>query len=214
MRIHDISLTISNTLTTYPGDADTEITRVHAIGKGSSSNLTKLSMGAHTGTHVDAPVHFIEGASGVETLDLRILIGPAVVVDATNEQDISAESLENLKIPEGTQRVLFRTRNSEIWQSMPDKFFPDFVAITRDGAEWLVEKGIKLVGIDYLSVAPFGRAEPTHRVLLRGGIIPIEGLDLSGISPGSYFLVCLPLKIKGSDGAPSRVVLLEDFDKP
>jgi arylformamidase len=214
MRIHDITLTISNSLVTYPGDPGIQITRVHSIGKDSNSNLTKLDMGAHTGTHVDAPAHFIEGGSGSETLDLNVLIGPAIVIDATKQERITAENLEHFRIPRGTERILLRTRNSEIWKSQPREFFADFVGITRDGAEWLVEKSIRLVGIDYLSVAPFHQAEPTHRVLLQAGIIPIEGLDLSGIAPGSYFLICLPLKIEGSDGAPSRVILLQDFPIP
>ena len=214
MRIHDISLTISNSLVTYPGDPGIQITLVHGIGKDHSSNLTKLDMGAHTGTHVDAPVHFIDGAPASETLDLRILIGPAVVIDATKEDNISGKSLGDLNIPEGSERVLFRTRNSEIWKSKPGEFAPDFVAITEDGAEWLVERGIRLVGIDYLSIGPFHQGAPTHKVLLEAGVIPIEGLDLSRIAPGSYFLICLPLKIEGSDGAPSRVVLLEDFSAP
>ncbi len=211
MKIHDVTLTISNSLVTYPGDPGIEITRVHTIGKDSKSNLTKLDMGAHTGTHVDAPAHFIEGGSGSDVLDLGILIGPAIVIDATTEERISAKSLENFEINDGAERVLFRTRNSEIWKSTPDKFFPNFVGITKDGAEWLVEKNVKLVGIDYLSIAPFHEAEPTHKVLLEAGIIPIEGLDLSEIAPGGYFLICLPLKIKGSDGAPARVILLQDF---
>ena len=214
MKIHDITLTISNSLVTYPGDPGIQITRVHSIGKDSSSNLTKLDMGAHTGTHVDAPVHFIEGAPASETLDLNILIGPAIVVDATKEESISSTSLDNLHIPEGTERVLFRTRNSENWKAKSHQFAPGFVAITKDGAEWLVKKGIRLVGIDYLSVGPFHQGAPTHTVLLEAGVIPVEGLDLSAIAPGVYFLVCLPLKIKGSDGAPSRAVLLEDFPVP
>jgi arylformamidase len=211
MRIHDITLTISNSLVTHPGDPGIQITRVHSIGKDFSSNLTKLDMGAHTGTHVDAPVHFIDGAPASETLDLQILIGPAIVIDATKEESISAKSLDNLGIPEGSERVLFRTRNSEFWKSKSDEFVTNFVAITKDGAEWLVMRGIKLVGVDYLSVGPFHQGTPTHKVLLGAGVIPIEGLDLSEIAPGSYFLVCLPLKIKGSDGAPARVALLEDF---
>ncbi len=211
MKIHDITLTISDSLVTYPGDPGIQITRVHTIGKDSSSNLTKLDMGAHTGTHVDAPVHFIEGGSGSDTLNLGILIGEAIVIDATNEERISAKSLEDFGIHDGAERILFRTRNSEIWKSTPDKFSPDFVGITQDGAEWLVKKNVKLVGIDYLSIAPFHQAAPTHKVLLEAGIVPIEGLDLSRIAPGPYFLICLPLKIKGSDGAPARAVLLQDF---
>ena len=211
MKIHDITLTISDSLVTYPGDPGIQITRVHTIGKDSNSNLTKLDMGAHTGTHVDAPVHFIDGAPASESLDLQILVGPAIVIDATKEERISAKSLENFEIPDGTERVLFRTRNSELWKSAPDKFSTDFVGITKDGAEWLVKKKVKLVGIDYLSIAPFHEGGPTHRVLLEAGVIPIEGLDLSGIAPGPYFLICLPLKIKGSDGAPARAVLVEDL---
>jgi len=210
MKIHDATLTISESLVTYPGDPATKITRVCVLGKGSESNLTKISMSAHTGTHVDAPVHFIEAAVAAEALDLNVLVGPAVVIDATKEISISSGSLEALNIPEGAERILFRTRNSEFWQSDSHIFSTDFVAITEDGAKWLVDKKIKLVGIDYLSIAPFHKAAPTHEILLRAGIIPIEGLNLSTIDPGLYFLVCLPLKIKGSDGSPARVILMEE----
>ena len=211
MKIHDVTLTISNSLITYPGDPGIQISRAHSIGEKFSSNLTKIDMGAHTGTHVDAPVHFIEGAPGVEVLDLNVLVGPVLVVDMTQEQSISAENLKSREIDEGVERILFRTRNSEFWESSPDEFHPDFVGITADGAEWLVKKGIKLVGIDYLSIAPYHKAAPTHTILLKAGVIPIEGLNLSKIKPGRYFLACLPLKIQGSDGAPSRVILIEDL---
>ncbi len=211
MKIHDITLTISNSLPVYPGDPGIQITRVHEIGKNSSSNLSKLDMGAHTGTHVDAPIHFIRGAPGAETLDLQTLVGPALVIDATEDDQISAENLKKLTIPDATSRILFKTRNSEKWEKKSKEFFPDFVAITGDGAEWLVKKKIKLVGIDYLSIGPFHKGEATHKALLGSGIIPIEGLNLSGIAPGPYFLICLPLKIKGSDGAPARVILVEGF---
>ncbi len=212
MKIHDVTLTISDSIVTFPGDPGVEITRAHSIGKEHDSNLSKVDMGAHTGTHVDAPVHFIKGGAGAETLDLNILVGPAVVIDATKEDVISAATLEKLDIPEGVERVLFRTRNSELWKTQPHKFSEDFVGITGDGAEWLIKKGVKLVGIDYLSIAPYHHAAPTHRALLSVGAIPIEGLDLSAISPGRYFMACLPLKLKGSDGAPARVILIENFD--
>jgi arylformamidase len=211
MKIHDVTLTISNSLITYPGDPGIQISRAHSIGEKFNSNLTKIDMGAHTGTHVDAPVHFIEGAPGVELLDLNVLVGPVLVIDITQEESISAENLKSKKIDEGLERILFRTRNSEFWESSPDEFHSDFVGITADGAEWLVKKSIKLVGIDYLSIAPYHQAAPTHTILLKAGVIPIEGLNLSKIKPGLYFLACLPLKIQGSDGAPSRVILIEDL---
>ncbi len=214
MKIHDVTLTISSLLPIYPGNPDVRITRVHTIGKDHHSNLTKIEMGTHTGTHVDAPVHFIEGAAGTEALDISALIGPAAVIDATHEDIISAECLERLNIPEGIERILFRTRNSAMWKSSPHDFVPEFVGISADGAEWLVNKGIKVVGIDYLSIAPFKKAAPTHNTLLAASVIPIEGLDLSTVDAGMYFLICLPLKIEGSDGSPARVVLIEDFGTP
>jgi arylformamidase len=167
-------------------------------------------MGAHTGTHVDAPAHFIAGGPGVDGIDLNALVGPALVVHVPEADAISTSALEELPIPPGTERVLFRTRNSHRWASGGHEFWEDFVGITEDGARWLAEHAVRLVGVDSLSVGPFADPVPAHLVLLRAGIVIVEGLNLSGVAPAMYRLVCLPLKIVDADGAPARVILIDE----
>jgi arylformamidase len=210
MPIHDISLPISESLVVWPGDPGVKITQLRHLDKGDMATVTRLDMGAHTGTHVDAPCHFIPGGSGVDTLDLNILVGPVLVVQALETDALSADVLEELAIPPGTKRVLFRTSNSDLWARGEGEFDKEFVAITEDGARWLVGRGVRLVGVDYLSVGTFDESVPTHRILLSAGVVAVEGLNLSGISPGMYQLVCLPLKIAGGDGAPARAILIEE----
>lgn len=208
MPIYDISLTLTPTLPVWPGDPAVRLTQPSHLERGDVCTITRLDISAHTGTHLDAPAHFIPGGSTVESLDLDVLIGPALVVDARGLGYLTADALEALDIPQGVQRLLLRTDNSAIWQRGDAGFVNDFVAIDPSGATWLVEHGVKLVGIDYLSVAPFDDGTPTHRILLGAGIIAVEGLNLSSIAPGEYQLICLPIKIGGADGAPCRTVLI------
>ena len=208
MPIYDISLTITPTLPVWPGDPPVRLTQPAHLERGDICTITRLDISAHTGTHLDAPAHFIPGGVGVETLDLDVLIGPALVVDARGRGLLTAEALEALAIPPGVQRLLLRTDNSAIWQRGEAAFVEDFVAIDSSGAAWLVERGVRLVGIDYLSVAPFDDGVPTHQILLGAGVIPVEGLDLSAIEAGEYQFACLPIKIGGADGAPCRAVLI------
>lgn len=207
--IYDISLPISESLIVWPGDPPVNITQPFHMARGDTATVSRLNMSAHTGTHVDAPAHFILGGSGVDTLDLNVLVGPALVVEATEADVLSADVLQGLPIPPGTERVLFHTRNSDRWARGERKFSEDFVAITQDGARWLVAEAIQLVGVDYMSVAPFGAEAPTHQTLLSAGVVLVESLNLSGIAPGVYQLVCLPLKIVGIDGAPARAILID-----
>jgi arylformamidase len=145
----------------------------------------------------------------VESLSLDILVGPVCVVQVPDEvQVVGADVLENAAIPSGTQRLLLKTNNSHIWERRQNEFFTGFVGISADGADWLVQHGINLIGIDYLSVAPYKQSVPTHRTLLEAGLIILEGLDLSGVQAGDYHLYCLPLKLVGSDGAPARAILV------
>jgi arylformamidase len=178
------------------------------MDRGDGFSITRLDIGAHVGTHVDAPAHFVRGGAGVDQLSLEVLIGPAVVVDARKVDALTADALDSLPIPAGAQRILFRTRNSDLWRSAQHTFDENFVAVTADGATWLVERGVRLVGIDYLSVAPFADSAPTHQILLSAGVIAVENLNLSEVEPGEYQFVCLPLKIAGADGAPARAVLI------
>ncbi len=208
MRIYDISLTISPTLPVWPGDPSVELKQVTFIPKGDSCNISHVAMSVHTGTHVDAPYHFLNDGKTVETLPLESLIGPAYVIQVPDSVDrLTAKVLAQAEIPAEAERILFKTRNSAIWER-EQTFQRDFVAITADGAGWLVERKLRLIGMDYLSVAPFGEATATHQTLLRKGIVLLEGVNLSEVRPGRYELVCLPLKLSKSDGAPARVVLI------
>lgn len=210
MRTYDISLTISPRLPSWPGDPETEVERVEKIEAGDNANLTRLSMSAHTGTHVDAPFHFLGGQSPtVEQLPLNLLTGRAYVLELASHIDvIDANVLEQADIPPRTRRLLIKTRNSEYWAQGREEFQTDFVGVSADGAQFLVERGVKLVGIDYLSVAPYKQSRPTHEILLKAGVIIVEGLDLSQVSQGRYTLYCLPLKLAGADGAPARAILV------
>lgn len=211
MIIHDISLPVSEALVVWPGDPAIHITQPSHLDKGDKATVSRLDMGAHTGTHLDAPCHFIRGGVGVDSLDLTTLVGPALVVDVTTDGNLSADLLKGLGIPPRTRRVLFHTRNSKLWLRDEPDFSKDFVGITADGAQWLVEFGVRLVGMDYLSVAPFGQSGPTHQTLLQAGVIIVEGLNLSQVQAGMYTLVCLPLRLVGIDGSPARAILIEDI---
>jgi arylformamidase len=210
MKIHDISISLSSTMPTYPGDPSVSIEPVLQIAEGYAANVSRLSFGDHSGTHLDPPVHFVPGGKTVDQLDLNVLYGPTRVVDLTDvEQAITADDLERAKLPKRAVRILVKTRNSDLWDR--SGFQKDFVAFAWDAAQWIVDHGIKLVGIDYLSAESFGVSEPkTHLILLGAGIIIVEGLDLRNIAPGNYTLACLPLKIKNGDGGPARAVLIED----
>jgi arylformamidase len=211
MTIYDISLTISPSLPTWPGDPKIELERSEAVEKGAHINVTHIRSSVHIGTHVDAPFHFIEDGATVETLPLDVLTGRCYVVQLPDGiEAITAEVLERTEITSEMKRVLFGTRNSHLWARGETQFQTDFVAITEDGAEWLVERGVQLVGVDYLSVAPYGDSAPTHTTLLRAGVVVVEGLNLSSVMRGFYDLYCLPLKIAGSDGAPARAILIQN----
>lgn len=208
--IYDISLPISESLAVWPGDPPVDIRQSLHLEKGDNATVSVLTLGAHVGTHVDAPMHFIPDGAGVDTLNLNVLVGPALVVNALKVDSLTAETLESLSIPSGIERVLFHTRNSEYWAKGYSTFNKDYVAVTEDGAQWLVSRGIRLVGIDYLSIAPFDNGAPSHRELLKAGVVIVEGLDLRGVKSGSYKLVCLPLRIVGIDGAPARAILIDE----
>lgn len=210
MTIHDISLTISPDLPTWPGDPGLELEKISSMDEGADANVTRISAAVHLGTHVDAPHHFLNDGRTVEDLSLEVLTGPCYVLQLPDGIDaITAEVLERSEITSDMKRILFGTSNSHLWAKGVKEFQTDFVAITEDGAEWLVEHGVQLVGVDYLSVAPYGDSVPTHKVLLEAGVVIVEGLNLSEVMRGFYDLYCLPLKIAASDGAPARAVLIQ-----
>jgi arylformamidase len=210
MQIYDVSVPLSSETITYPGDPGIEITEWKSLTAGDAANVSHLALGVHSGTHVDAPAHFIAGAAKVESLSLEILIGEARVVKVPDEVRVIDENFLTANVFGDCQRVLFKTRNSGFW-SLPERSFKeDFTHLDSGAARRLVEAGIKLVGIDYLSVEGFkSQTFETHHILLSHGVVILEGLDLSEVPPGAYELICLPLRIAGGsgDGAPARTVL-------
>jgi arylformamidase len=203
VEIFDISVPVRPGMVTYPGDPPVVLERVRSISYGAGYNLSRLDFGLHTGTHVDAPLHFVDGGAAADTLALDVLIGPALVLDATSaEGAISARDLDD--VPAGAERVLLKTSNSQLWAW--ESFSAEFVSLDAGGARALVDGGVRLVGIDYLSIGD----EDAHRVLLEAGVVALEGLDLRAVEPGEYQLVCAPLKLVGAEGAPARALLVRD----
>jgi arylformamidase len=205
MEIIDVSVPIREDMPVYDGNTGIRLTRVQSIDDGAPANVSELELGTHTGTHVDAPLHFIADGDAVETLPLEVMIGPAQVVDATSlDGPIDADSLAGLDLPKGAERVILKTLNSELWAR--NDFTRDFIRLTADGARLLIGRGVQLVAIDYLSIGD----QDAHRVLLGSGVVALEGLDLRRVEPGPYQLICLPLCLVGADGAPARVVLVRE----
>ncbi len=210
--IYDISLTISDNMVTWPRDPKVVIHKARAISNGDSCNVTQLEMGSHTGTHIDAPYHFDEDGKKVHELELETLTGRVSVFSISNSKEVSLEEVKKLPL-DGTTRVLFKTANSTRWQAGMTQFAEDYIYVTNDAAKYLVDAGIKLVGIDYLSIEKYGsKGHETHKTFLENGVILVEGLNFSSVPPGNYELIALPLKIKDGDGSPARVILTQ-FDK-
>ncbi|NQT19443.1 MAG: cyclase family protein [Planctomycetes bacterium] len=204
MQLYDISITLRPTMAVWPGDDPFRVTPTACMANGDNCNLSRLEMGSHTGTHVDPPLHFIDGADGVDKLDLERLVGPAEVLDCTGMREVDAHALEG-RLAEGVIPLL-KTDSSHAPDTAP--FCDDYVYLTLEAARLVAKSGVKTVGIDYLSIA--GKdATPVHQALLGAGIVIIEGLRLAHVPPGRYTLVCLPLKIEGCDGAPARAILIE-----
>jgi len=204
-KIYDVTVPLSASVPTYPGDPRFDIEFTHRLAAGDPYNLTRFSLGAHAGTHVDAPYHFLADGATVDELPLEILMGKARVLEVPVRDRIRREDLEALDLRDDL-RVLLKTRMSG--QLRLPEFQEDFVHLTGDAAVYLAQAGLKLVGIDYLSVDRFGSADfEAHQALLGAGVVIVEGLDLSEVEPGEYDMACLPLRIVGADGAPARVVL-------
>ena len=211
-RIYDISAPLAPELTVWPGDPATEVAAVLRVARGEGANVSRLTLGTHTGTHCDPPRHFFDAGAPADALALETLIGPATVLDLTHcPGTITATDLDAARIPRTATRLLFKTRTAPWWTANNGAFDPDFTGLSLDGARWLITHGIRLVGIDTLSIehydAPAG--EPVHVALLTAGIVILEGLDLSQIAASDYILIFLPLKLHEGDGGPGRAVLIE-----
>ncbi len=210
MRIIDISLDITPGMAVWPGQDGVTLERRQKIEEGGNANVTYFGSSAHTGTHVDAPFHFLPDGRTIDQLPLDVLAGPVQVVQIpSNVLVINEEVIDDLKLEPVVERVLFKTTNSAFWKRTDEPFHQHFVAVDESGAKALVARGIKLVGIDYLSISPFKKSRPTHNLLLGADVVVLEGLNLSDVHAGKYMLYCLPLKLQGADGAPARAILIE-----
>lgn len=209
MKLYDISLPISNNLPVWPGDISVSLTTTKSISKGDNCNLTKIEMGTHTGTHIDAPYHFLEDGATTDTIPIETFIGPCLVVELDSEVLIGKKDFRRYNL-NGHSRILIKTRNSELWANKISSFDTNYVALGIEAAQYLVEMNTILVGIDYLSIEAFqSDASPVHKLLLNNNITVLEGLNLSGVKAGAYELICMPLKLQGCEGAPARVLLRE-----
>ena len=191
----------------WPGCKGIRITPTMRMDEGDPYNVSRLDCNLHTGTHVDAPRHFLQNGTTIEQLPLNVLIGPSYVAHLPDAADITAGNLTDLNLPSGIERLLLRTRNSELWAAKINDFKKDFVALTHDAAQWIVDKGIKLIGVDYLSVQRYSDDARTHQILLGADTIALEGLNLSNVKSGFYELICLPLRLLGAEASPVRAIL-------
>lgn len=210
MKIFDITVALHPNLPVWPGDPQVVLERYRNLSKGDISNDSRLACSVHCGTHIDAPAHFIENGTTVEQLPLNLLVGTATVFEFPDIDMITPDLLESQNLDSQAERLLLKTKNSDLWINSDHEFNQNFVALSAESASWMVNKGIKLVGIDYLSIQMFKDSTPlTHRILLEAGIIILEGINLREVDPGEYQLICLPLKLAGSDGAPARAILIK-----
>ena len=207
MEIIDVSVPLRAEMPTWPGSAGILLKPIKRMAEGDLENVSRLDCNVHAGTHVDAPWHFVEGGHTAEQLPLDMLIGPAFVAFLPETSAITANDLDGLALPAGTERLLLRTRNSELWAGGMTEFREDYVALSANAAQWVVDHSIRLIGVDYLSVQGFGDSSPVHGTLLEAGVVIVEGLNLANVEPGLYELICLPLRLVGADGAPARAVL-------
>jgi arylformamidase len=201
----DVTVPIHDGMVHWPGDPAIKLQRVSDVARGDPATVSHLDLGVHTGTHVDAPVHFIPGAGGVDKIPLASLLGPARVLSIGRRGAITVADLERFTV-QPQERILLRTPNSDrCW--ITDRFVEDYSYVSLAAARYLADLRVRTIGVDYLSVGGGGDGPTIHRTLLEAGVCIIEGLDLSGAVEGSYQLCCLPLRIAGSDGAPARVLL-------
>lgn len=211
-RIYDISVPLDRDTPTHPDEPSIEVEVATRITDGANSNVSTLRMGTHSGTHVDPPAHFFDGTMTVDRLDLNMLCGPAYVTEILGVDEIGRDHLEAARIPPGVRRLLIKTSNSTKELLKQPEYQSHYSALMPGGARWIVDRGVKVVGIDYLSIEPMdSKRFDTHRVILGNRLAIAEGLDLANIIPGHYNLFCLPLKIARGDGAPARVILVEDL---
>ena len=205
--IIDITVPLTTEMPIWPGCKGIRIMPTMRMDEGDSYNVSRLDCNLHTGTHLDAPRHFLQNGTTIEQLPLDVLVGPSYVAHLPDAAYITAGHLTDLNLPSGIERLLLRTRNSDLWEAKTNEFRKDFVALTHDAAQWIVDKGINLIGVDYLSVQRYSDDSRTHHILLGADTVVLEGLNLSNVKEGFYELICLPLRLVGAEASPARAIL-------
>jgi len=210
-KILDVTIPIKNKMPVWPGDPNVENKLISSIETNDEANVTFIQMSAHAGTHIDAPRHFIHEAKTIDQLNLDLLIGEVEVIEIDQTIElIDRMVLQNFEKSNWPKRIFLKTRNSSLRLFEKEIFNPHFTALTLDGAEFFIRNGVKLIGIDYLSIAPFDNGAPTHLALLKNDVVIIEGVNLMDVPPGFYELIALPILLDGADGAPARVLLINN----
>jgi len=207
-RVRDISLAIEPGLPTWPTSEGFRTRWAMRLEAGDPANVTVLDLDVHTGTHVESPLHFISDGDPLDAVPIDVFVGPAQVVEVTGPA-VTAATLEAARVPSGSARLLIKTANSARWADGWGPFDPDYVALARDAADWVARHGIQLVGLDHLSIERYGDEGETHRILMRAGVTILEGLNLAGVEPGIYTLVCAPIRLVGTEAAPARALLID-----
>jgi arylformamidase len=203
----DISVRLDPQMPIWPDSVGIRVTRSQSFADGDAVNVTRLDMDVHCGTHVEAPLHFLDGGRSLEEMALDTFVGPTHVAHLPDADVIGPDELERARIPDGVTRLLLRTRNSAIWHHADRAFTRDYAALSPEGARWIVDRGMRLVGADYLSVQRFEDGPETHQILMHGGVAILEGIDLSDVPAGAYRLTCAPIWIGGAEAAPARALL-------
>jgi arylformamidase len=203
----DISVPLMPDMPIWPDSVGFRVHRSSSIAAGDRANVSRLDMDVHAGTHVEGPLHFLADGDPIESFALDTFVGPAIVADLVDAEVIGPAELERAAVPEGALRLLLKTRNSALWRSRDRTFRTDYVALSAEGARWVTARGIRLVGIDYLSIQRYGDDPEAHRVLMRDGVVILEGLNLERATPGEYRLVCLPLSLTNTEASPARAIL-------
>lgn len=213
MKIYDISLPISPVMPVWPGDPPVQLTQVSSISLGDSANVSRLTISVHCGTHIDAPKHFIDDGITIEQIPLEKLVGKVLVMEIDHSDNVISDVVlkqhPNHLMLEKAAKVIFRTRNSSLWNEFPNTFRKDYVGINAAGAVYLSQLHLDLIGIDYLSIAPYEETLQPHQILLTHKTVLLEGLNLSGVPGGVYDLYCLPLNLPGCEGSPARAILVK-----
>jgi arylformamidase len=213
MKIYDITIPITPSMVVWPGDPPVNLQRLSSIDKGDTSNVSQICMSVHTGTHIDAPEHFIDKSKTIENIPLDKLVGKALVLEINDQTGVINEKVL-MSHPQKEalltcKKLLFKTKNSRLWETSHDQFDEQYVGIDSSGASFLAKLNLDLIGVDYLSISTFNDTEIPHQILLDREIVLLEGINLQNVPPGSYDLYCLPLPIEGSDGAPARTILID-----